>query len=66
MADHWWWRPGWRPGRRVYPLTSLIGPAQFWPHISAACSSAMLPAAPYEAALAGHTASAETIPLRGI
>lgn len=50
----------------VIPLTSLIGPAQFWPHISAACSSAMLPAAPYEAALAGHTASAETIPLRGI
>jgi hypothetical protein len=18
MADHWWWRPGWRPGRRMY------------------------------------------------
>ena len=18
MADHWWWRPGWRPGRRKY------------------------------------------------
>lgn len=18
MADHWWWRPGWRPGRRFY------------------------------------------------
>ena len=18
MADHWWWRPGWRPGRRQY------------------------------------------------
>ena len=18
MADHWWWRPGWRPGRRGY------------------------------------------------
>lgn len=18
MADHWWWRPGWRPGRRLY------------------------------------------------
>jgi hypothetical protein len=18
MADHWWWRPGWRPGRRRY------------------------------------------------
>jgi 2'-5' RNA ligase superfamily len=18
MADHWWWRPGWQPGRRMY------------------------------------------------
>jgi 2'-5' RNA ligase superfamily len=18
MRDHWWWRPGWRPGRRMY------------------------------------------------
>ncbi len=18
MADHWWWRPGWRSGRRIY------------------------------------------------
>lgn len=18
MADHWWWRPGWKPGRRMY------------------------------------------------
>jgi 2'-5' RNA ligase len=18
MRDHWWWRPGWRPGRRLY------------------------------------------------
>ncbi len=18
MTDHWWWRPGWRPGRRMY------------------------------------------------
>lgn len=18
MRDHWWWRPGWRPGRRFY------------------------------------------------
>jgi hypothetical protein len=18
MADHWWWRPGWRHGRRMY------------------------------------------------
>ncbi|MBT2539776.1 2'-5' RNA ligase family protein [Streptomyces sp. ISL-44] len=18
MADHWWWRPGWKPGRRFY------------------------------------------------
>jgi hypothetical protein len=18
MQDHWWWRPGWRPGRRMY------------------------------------------------
>src|SRR6266705_2535240 len=18
MADHWWWRPGWRQGRRMY------------------------------------------------
>ena len=18
MADHWWWRPGWLPGRRMY------------------------------------------------
>lgn len=18
LADHWWWRPGWRPGRRMY------------------------------------------------
>jgi len=45
----------------VIPLTSLIGPAQFWPHISVAYSSAMLPAAPYEAALAGHTAAAEVL-----
>jgi 2'-5' RNA ligase len=42
----------------VWPYTWIRGPAHWWPHISVAYSSAMLPAAPYEAALAGHTAVA--------
>jgi 2'-5' RNA ligase superfamily len=45
----------------VMPYNPLIGSAQWWPHISVAYSSAMLPAAPYEAALAGHTAAAEVL-----
>jgi hypothetical protein len=34
----------------VRPYTSLIGSVPWWPHISVAYSSAMLPAAPYAAA----------------
>jgi hypothetical protein len=45
----------------VMPYNSPIGSGQWWPHISVAYSSAMLPAAPYEAALAGHTAAAEVL-----
>jgi 2'-5' RNA ligase len=25
MADHWWWRPGWRPGRRMYTWHITFG-----------------------------------------
>jgi 2'-5' RNA ligase len=25
MADHWWWRPGWRPGRRMYAWHFTFG-----------------------------------------
>jgi 2'-5' RNA ligase len=45
----------------VMPYSSLIGSLQWWPHISVAYSSANLPAAPYETALAGHTGSAEVL-----
>jgi hypothetical protein len=27
MADHWWWRPGWRPGRRMYTWHVTFGEA---------------------------------------
>jgi 2'-5' RNA ligase len=25
LADHWWWRPGWRPGRRMYAWHFTFG-----------------------------------------
>jgi hypothetical protein len=25
MRDHWWWRPGWRPGRRMYAWHVTFG-----------------------------------------
>ncbi len=25
VADHWWWRPGWRPGRRMYTFHVTFG-----------------------------------------
>lgn len=25
MADHWWWSPGWRPGRRMYTWHFTFG-----------------------------------------
>jgi 2'-5' RNA ligase len=25
IADHWWWRPGWRPGRRMYTWHITFG-----------------------------------------
>jgi hypothetical protein len=25
MRDHWWWRPGWRPGRRMYTWHVTFG-----------------------------------------
>ncbi|MFC4060884.1 2'-5' RNA ligase family protein [Planomonospora corallina] len=24
MRSHWWWRPGWRPGRRMYAVHTLF------------------------------------------
>jgi hypothetical protein len=25
MRRHWWWRPGWRPGRRLYAWHLTFG-----------------------------------------
>ncbi|MGW3491311.1 2'-5' RNA ligase family protein [Streptomyces sp. NPDC001054] len=25
LTDHWWWRPGWRPGRRMYTCHLTFG-----------------------------------------
>src|ERR1035438_8497606 len=25
IEDHWWWRPGWRPGRRMYTWHVTFG-----------------------------------------
>jgi hypothetical protein len=39
MADHWWWRPGWRPGRRMYAFHFTFGDQPAVCELAAACQA---------------------------
>jgi len=46
MADHWWWRPGWRPGRRVYAFHFTFGDRPAVCELAVACQARLASSGP--------------------
>lgn len=72
MADHWWWRPGWRPGRRMYAFHFTFGDQPAVCELAGRTAAAEVLLGTVRLIVLGRDhhqyewTTRETIPLRGI